>query len=195
MIKKWCIMLLILMVLGGCTEKRPTKIQVDLKNDVGDSLGTVELQEKADGLAVIVNLKGLEPGAHGFHFHETGKCEGPDFISAGNHFSPEDKAHGLLNPEGPHAGDLPNLIVGEDGTVQAEIMASGVTLKEGKNTLYQREGTAIIVHEKADDGMSEPAGEAGKRIACGVISLEEQQGKDKTKESEEEPKEEAEKED
>ncbi|MFD1736462.1 superoxide dismutase family protein [Bacillus salitolerans] len=195
MFNKWlCIVsVTALMMVSGCAEVRPTKIIVDLKNDVGDSLGTAQLEERADGLMVTVDLKGLEPGAHGFHFHETGKCEGPDFLSAGDHFNPEDKSHGLLNPEGAHAGDLPNLIVEGDGTVQAEVMASGVTFKEGKNTLYQKEGTALIIHEKADDGMNDPAGNAGKRVACGVISLEDQQKKDVTKEKLDEPEKEEEK--
>jgi Cu-Zn family superoxide dismutase len=181
-ILKKLILLSFLLLLSACAEVRPTKIVVDIKNPDGDSLGTATLEEKAEGLNVGLDLKGLEPGPHAIHFHETGKCEPPDFESAGDHYNPEDKDHGLLNPEGAHAGDLPNIIADTDGTVLIEIMAPGVTLKEAKNTLFIKEGTSLVIHEKADDGMSQPAGDSGVRIACGVISLEEQMDKDKKKE-------------
>jgi Cu-Zn family superoxide dismutase len=176
-LKKWICFISITLFLSACGEVRPTKIDVELKNADGDSHGTATLQEKADGLMITLALKGLEPGPHGFHFHESGKCEPPDFESAGGHYNPDDKDHGLLNPEGAHAGDLPNIIAKPDGTVAAEIMAAGVTLEEGKTTLFKKDGTALIIHETADDGMSQPAGDAGKRIACGVIDLEEQKDK------------------
>lgn len=172
--KKWIVAVSIAMLLGGCADTRPTKIDIELKNADGDSHGYATLTEKAEGLQVTLALKGFEPGPHAIHFHEKGVCEGPDFESAGGHYNPEDKDHGLLNPDGAHAGDLPNIIAEPDGTVMTEFMAGGVTLKEGKTTLFPKEGTALIIHEGADDGMSQPAGDAGKRIACGEINLEEQ---------------------
>jgi Cu-Zn family superoxide dismutase len=178
-LKKWILLCSSLVVMSACAETRPTKIVVDIKNPDGDSLGQAILEEKAEGLNVGLDLKGLEPGPHGIHFHETGKCEPPDFESAGDHYNPEDKDHGLMNSEGAHAGDLPNIVAEADGTVLTEFMAPGVTLKEGKTTLFIKEGTSLVIHEKADDGMSQPAGDAGKRIGCGVINLEEQMNKAK----------------
>lgn len=177
---KRLLLLSFMILLSGCAEFRPpTKIMISLKNPDGDKMGTATLEEKAGGLSVGLDLKGLEPGPHAIHFHGTGKCEPPDFESAGDHYNPDDKDHGLLNPDGSHAGDLPNIIADTDGTVLVELMAPGVTLKEGKTSLYIKSGTSLVVHEKADDGMSQPAGNAGKRIACGVISLEEQLNKKK----------------
>ncbi|WP_456277854.1 superoxide dismutase family protein [Bacillus sp. AK128] len=190
--KKWFLFISIIIFLVGCAETRPTKIDIELKNPDGDSHGTATLTEKAGGLQVTLALTGLEPGPHAIHFHEKGECEGPNFESAGGHYNPEDKDHGLLNPDGAHAGDLPNIIAEPDGSVTTEFMANGVTLKEGKTTLFIKEGTSLIIHEGADDGMSQPAGDAGKRIACGVISLEEQMknkekaGKAEEKKAEEE---------
>jgi Cu-Zn family superoxide dismutase len=182
-LKKWILMCFFMLVLSACAEGRPTKIVVDIKNPDGDGLGTATLEEKAEGLNVGLDLKGLEPGPHAIHFHESGKCEPPNFESAGDHYNPEDKEHGLLNPEGAHAGDLPNIVAEVDGSVLTEFMAPGVTLREGKTSLFIKKGTSLVIHENADDGMSQPAGDAGKRIACGVISLEEQMNKDKTKEA------------
>lgn len=104
------------------------------------------------------------------HIHEIGTCEPPDFESAGDHFNPDKKEHGLLNQKGPHAGDLPNLIVGEDGTAKVNMTANNVTFKEKKTSLYTKNGTSLVIHKQADDGMSQPAGNSGYRIACGEIT-------------------------
>lgn len=134
----------------------------------GKEVGKATLVE-SDGVTITADFSGLPPGVHAMHIHTVGECHGPDFKSAGAHFNPFEKKHGLENPEGPHAGDLPNFEVKEDGTAHVEVTAKSVTLGEGKNSLFQPGGTCLVVHEKPDDHKTDPAGNAGARIACGVI--------------------------
>ncbi len=157
------------LLLSGCVLEEPTKVTVDMKNGVGDSIGTAILEETADGVEIALDLEGLPPGDLAIHIHEKSACKRPDFASAGNHFNPLEKKHGLLHPQGPHAGDLPNLIVGDDGSVKATIMAPQVTLSKGKTSLMTKDGTSLVIDESADDGMTQPSGDSGERIACGSI--------------------------
>ena len=121
-------------------------------------------------MTIAVEVSQLPPGMHGFHIHAIGKCDPPDFQTAGGHFNPFGKKHGLKSPEGPHAGDLPNLEVGPDGRGKIEATVGGLTLgKEGLVVLLGSNGTAVVIHAGPDDGMTDPAGNAGARIACGVI--------------------------
>lgn len=152
-------------------EVKPFSVLVDLKDADGQTTGTAELSETKEGVKVHVKAEGLSPGKHGIHFHEKGVCEGPDFKSAGGHFNPTGKEHGLEMSGGPHAGDLPNLEVEEDGTVDDEFTTKLVTLEEGeKNSLLQDGGTALVIHDGEDDGESQPSGDSGDRVACGVIN-------------------------
>jgi Cu-Zn family superoxide dismutase len=140
-----------------------------LKDRQGRPVGTVTLTETPHGLLVRGTVEGLHPGPHAIHFHETGKCE-PPFTSAGGHFNPSQKTHGVLSPGGPHGGDLPNLVVPASGKLDFETFAPGLSLSSGPGAVLDSDGTAIVVHAKADDHVSQPAGDSGDRIACGVLS-------------------------
>jgi Cu-Zn family superoxide dismutase len=140
-----------------------------LKDVGGKEVGTATFTSGEGGVKVDVKVAGLEPGKHGIHVHAVGKCEPPEFKSAGGHFNPFGKKHGLRNPEGLHAGDLPNLEVGKDGKARATFIAKGATLGEGEGSLFGPEGTALVIHADPDDEKTDPAGASGARIACGVI--------------------------
>jgi Cu-Zn family superoxide dismutase len=138
-----------------------------LKDPKGKDVGTVTLTAVPTGILLDADFTALPPGVHAFHIHDTGKCEPPDFKSAGGHFNPEEDEHGFENPAGPHAGDLPNIHVSENGKLHIEVLNQRVFLSDG---LLDDDGAAIVIHEGPDDYKTDPAGAAGPRIACGVIS-------------------------
>ena len=145
----------------------------DLLDAQGNPVGSAQFTEGTgggDGVVVTVQAQGLEPGEHGIHLHETGACEGPAFESAGGHINPTGAQHGLENPEGPHAGDLPGLSVGADGTASYQATNALVTLSGGgAASLSDADGSAIVIHDAADDQVTDPTGDSGDRVACGVI--------------------------
>lgn len=141
-----------------------------LRDAEGKVMGMALFVQEAQGVRISVTVKGLSPGEHGIHIHSVGKCEPPDFLSAGPHFNPTNKKHGLNNPDGPHAGDLPNLVVGEDGSAVYEHVTDRVTLTLGELSLFDEDGSALIIHAGPDDQITDPAGNSGARVLCGVIT-------------------------
>ena len=135
----------------------------------GATVGRITLTDTPHGLLVRGSLIGVSRGPHALHFHETGKCE-PPFKTAGGHFNPGQKAHGMLDPSGPHAGDMPNLVVSKDGSLEFEFFVQGLTLMAGPSSLFDTDGTSIVLHARADDYRTQPAGDSGDRIACGVVT-------------------------
>jgi superoxide dismutase, Cu-Zn family len=136
----------------------------------GKELGNVALSQLAQGVRIFAEARDVPPGVHAFHIHETGECQAPDFESAGGHYNPTGEQHGWDNAEGHHAGDLPNVHVQDDGMLAIEYFTDSVTLGEGDTTVFDDDGSAIVLHEGADDYQTDPAGDAGSRIACGVIA-------------------------
>jgi Cu-Zn family superoxide dismutase len=147
----------------------PTTAYADIMNAQGLQIGTATITSAGRGVAIALKLTGLPPGVHGIHIHSVGKCEVPAFASAGGHLNPDMKMHGKDNPMGPHAGDLPNFTVDANGMSDSTVTDDHVTLADGPNSLFHQGGTALVIHAMPDDYKSDPAGNSGARIACGVI--------------------------
>ena len=147
----------------------PPAAGATVKDATGRIVGSAVLLQEDDGVRILLDVKGLAPGAKAVHIHEAGRCEPPSFESAGAHWNPKKAEHGAANPRGPHAGDLPNITVDATGQGHLEVTNSRVTLEQGPNSLFTANGTALVVHEGPDDMRTNPADNSGARIACGVI--------------------------
>ena len=145
------------------------EITAPMRSTAGKDLGTLVLTERDGGITVTGRMNGLPPGVHGIHLHTTGRCEPPKFVLAGDHWNPTSKAHGTKDPGGPHLGDLPNITVADDSSVIVLARTHGGTLR-GENGLLDSDGAAVVVHAKPDDYRTQPSGDSGDRIACGVVS-------------------------
>ena len=146
-----------------------TPVKVSLSDAAGKAVGTATLTATKTGVSIALDLMGLPAGEHAIHIHQVAKCEAPAFTTAGGHFNPSAKKHGLDNPDGHHAGDMKNFTVAANGTAKATVTDDAVTIAEGASSIFTGGGTALVIHAAADDMKSDPAGNAGARIACGVI--------------------------
>ncbi|HEX6928169.1 MAG TPA: superoxide dismutase family protein [Gammaproteobacteria bacterium] len=175
---KSALILLSVVVAGGCAmngfeteddrmfgERKPA----EFINGQGETVGSAVLTQTPNGVLVDVELRELDPGWHGFHVHQTGQCMPPDFKSAGDHFNPGTSRHGLLVEDGPHAGDLPNIFVGSDGTARFQVITDDLSLGWDGDAMSDDDGAALMVHSDPDDYRSQPSGDAGNRVACAEI--------------------------
>ena len=155
---------------GAQREAGVQAARAELKNANGDIVGEATFTQTPAGVAIQMTANNLPPGMHGVHIHEKGACDAPGFESAGEHFNPGGKHHGDLNPQGPHAGDLGNMVVNAQGVGNLETVNKNVTLWTGDNSLLRAGGTSLMIHAGEDDRKTDPSGNSGARIACGVIT-------------------------
>jgi Cu-Zn family superoxide dismutase len=163
---------LALVAVPAVAQQQPVATQAggSFVNAQGQQIGRATLRQTPTGVLVEVEIRGLPPGEHGFHIHETGRCDpATGFNSAGGHFAPRGERHGYQVEGGPHAGDMPNQFVGQDGVLRAHVLNPNVTLGGGQGTLFDADGSALVVHANPDDYRSQPSGDAGGRLACAAI--------------------------
>jgi superoxide dismutase, Cu-Zn family len=171
---------IMLLTLSGCQSVKnvatvepaapPVQMNVPIVGATGQPIGAAKLTAVPEGVRIEVQVSGLKPGLHGLHIHQKAVCEAPSFESAGEHFNPLHKQHGFNNPKGAHAGDLPNLLVDEQGNGKFDAITKAVVLLQDKpNSLLIAGGTSVVIHEQVDDLKTDPTGNSGKRIACGAV--------------------------
>jgi Cu-Zn family superoxide dismutase len=162
--------LLVLLVTPAAARPPAPFAWAQIIDTAGEPIGSATFTQKKGTVRISAFAVGLTPGKHGIHIHSVGICDPPDFLTAGVHFNPYNKEHGLLNPQGPHAGDLPNLVVREDGVGFLRTKTRRVSLRTGVvNSLFDTDGSALVIHADPDDQRTDPTGLSGARIACGVI--------------------------
>jgi Cu-Zn family superoxide dismutase len=164
-------MLMSLAAACSMSTEQASQATAELKDKENKTVGVATFRESGRGVTVNIDVKGLTPGLHAVHVHAVGKCEAPAFTSAGGHFNPAQKKHGHKSPEGAHAGDLPNMLVAKDGTGRFEAFTDGMTLKPGATSVFDKDGSALVIHAGVDDYTTDPTGNAGDRAACGIITL------------------------
>jgi Cu-Zn family superoxide dismutase len=164
------------LVLGACrlpyvpgVTSPPPSAGATLRDATGRIVGSAVLLQESDGVRILLDVKGLAPGTRAVHIHEAARCDPPSFGSAGGHLNPKKAEHGMDNPRGPHAGDLPNIAVDATGLGHLEYTNPRVTIEQGPTSLFNANGAALVLHEGPDDMRTDPAGNSGARIACGVI--------------------------
>ena len=155
-------------LLAGCAYPEPVGgPPIPLVNQAGQPLGTVSAWQTAGGVGIRIQASGLPHGIHGIHVHSVGRCDGPKFESAGPHWNPASRKHGLSNPAGPHGGDLPNVTVAANGVLSTIVTVPGASLTGGQ--LTDADGAALVIHAGADDNVTDPSGNSGDRIACAIL--------------------------
>lgn len=166
---------LVSLLVAGCRTApqgaQPTSATATIHTATGSQLGVLRLEATMAGVRITGTVAGLSPGAHGIHVHATGRCDAPQFESAGPHFNPARAKHGLANPEGPHNGDLPAIGVGSDGQAVLDATTARITLDgAGSTGVFDADGASIVIHAANDDQRTDPSGNSGARVACGVIA-------------------------
>ena len=160
---------LLLAGCGGLHGSSNVAATSEIKNATGQTVAVARFNQAGNVVRVVIEAHGLPAGAHAVHVHSVGKCDPPDFTSAGPHFNPSGKQHGALNPQGPHAGDLPNITIAADGTGRMETATEQLSLASGVSPVFDADGSAVVIHADPDDFKTDPTGNSGARIACGVL--------------------------
>jgi Cu-Zn family superoxide dismutase len=166
----WAIALIMAVGMAAAAEAQDIA-DATFKDSQGKDVGTVHIEHMASATLFLLNLHDMPPGVHGIHIHSVGSCKPPTFDSAGPHFNPTKNQHGMKNPKGPHAGDLPNITIPASGKLETTIMVSSVIQWDGEGGILDGDRAALVIHANPDDYMTDPSGNSGPRIACAVLDM------------------------